>query len=282
VSRSVNNRNRAKSSNCSSKFIGVGWYKSTNKWKAYTKANNISEHIGYFDDELEAAKAVETRMRERDGDYMRVNFADEEMIVIKARSNETLGKKYEYTPDMLENLDNMRWCILYDYPMYTIYSNGVIRNDETKNFICGTIDIENYRYVHIYHNSGVKKVKKVHILLAECFIPNPNNYPIVDHIDGNRSNNNLDNLRWVTYGQNAINKAKSNNTSSKYKGVSRRHNGTWECRIKHEGKSTFIGTFKDEREAAISYIKKAKELQGEFYRKLDYEDELFRDNLYKK
>ncbi len=37
----------------------------------------------------------------------------------------------------------------------------------------------------------------VHELVAKAFVPNPNNYPYVEHIDGDRSNNRADNLRWT-------------------------------------------------------------------------------------
>lgn len=45
----------------------------------------------------------------------------------------------------------------------------------------------------------------MHRLVASAFIPNPNNYPEIDHIDGNPSNNIVDNLRWVTRRQNELN-----------------------------------------------------------------------------
>lgn len=50
-----------------------------------------------------------------------------------------------------------------------------------------------------------KKKFLLHRLLAEAFIPNPDNKPEVDHIDGNPQNNSLDNLRWSTHMENLNN-----------------------------------------------------------------------------
>ena len=54
-------------------------------------------------------------------------------------------------------------------------------------------------YIAVQHNG---KQVLLHRLLAEKYIPNPENKPCVNHIDGNRSNNNIDNLEWVTYSEN--------------------------------------------------------------------------------
>jgi hypothetical protein len=60
------------------------------------------------------------------------------------------------------------------------------------------------------HTTGYMRVslgrgahRYVHRLVAEAFLPNPESLPQVDHIDGNRHNNQVDNLRWVTAKQNS-------------------------------------------------------------------------------
>lgn len=58
--------------------------------------------------------------------------------------------------------------------------------------------------VGLYKNGrGYKPL--IHRLVAEHFLPNKNNLPIVDHIDGNPTNNNLQNLRWCNYKENNAN-----------------------------------------------------------------------------
>lgn len=49
---------------------------------------------------------------------------------------------------------------------------------------------------------GRKRNFYVHRLVAEAFIPNPKKLPVIDHIDHNRANNRVDNLRWITQGDN--------------------------------------------------------------------------------
>lgn len=91
-----------------------------------------------------------------------------------------------------------------DYENYTINEEGIIINikgKELKPYIHPT----GYKIVDLYKD-GKRKHFKLHILLAQTFIPNPNNYKIIDHIDRNKLNNNLDNLRWVTSSENNLNK----------------------------------------------------------------------------
>ena len=54
----------------------------------------------------------------------------------------------------------------------------------------------------VFYNDGSKKTESIHRLVAEAFIPNINNYPYINHIDGNKDNNHAENLEWCTNQQN--------------------------------------------------------------------------------
>lgn len=60
-----------------------------------------------------------------------------------------------------------------------------------------------YLVVRLLSN-GVGITRVVHRLVAEAFIPNENNLPTVNHIDGNKQNNHVDNLEWVSFADNNI------------------------------------------------------------------------------
>lgn len=85
---------------------------------------------------------------------------------------------------------------------YSINEQGQVRNDTTNLIKKPFINKKNgYLIIDLYKNNKSQKVP-IHRLLAEAFIDNPKNKPTVDHIDGNRKNNAISNLRWATYSEN--------------------------------------------------------------------------------
>lgn len=86
----------------------------------------------------------------------------------------------------------------------------------------------------------------------------------VDHIDGNSLNNQRLNLRTCTQAENKRNKTPYG--TSKYLGVfyKKKRGKKWSANITKDGKKTFLGYFKDEKDAALSYDEAAKKLHGEF------------------
>lgn len=84
---------------------------------------------------------------------------------------------------------------------YTIDINGVVYNVTKQKYLKGTSITSNNRYVKIHLD---KKFYPLHRLVMETFSPNPNPTILtqINHIDGNRYNNALDNLEWCTAKQN--------------------------------------------------------------------------------
>jgi len=95
---------------------------------------------------------------------------------------------------------------------------------------------------------------------------------VIDHINHNGLDNQKNNLRICTHGENLRNQFPQKGRSSQYKGVhlkktqyKRKINTYWVAQIQHRGKKLHLGIFPTEIEAAEAYNKKAKKLFGDFF-----------------
>lgn len=94
-----------------------------------------------------------------------------------------------------------QWRTIKDYPNYSVSNYGRVRNDKRNKLMGFEIDKGGYARIRLC-NCGHNKKFWVHRLVAQAFIPNPNEYPCVNHIDEDKQNNNVTNLQWCTHKQN--------------------------------------------------------------------------------
>lgn len=110
--------------------------------------------------------------------------------------------------------------------------------------------------------TGYKKRKSVSM---HRLVINPFTEFSVDHIDGNKLNNRIENLRICTHQQNTFNRKKLSNKTSIYKGVGfYKRTGRWQARITFNRKLIHLGMFDDPKEAASAYNIAAKKYFGKF------------------
>ena len=122
------------------------------------------------------------------------------------------------------------------FPNYLIYPDGRVFGKKRKRFLKPQRYAMGYYFV-ILHNIHKAKIHKIHRLIALHYIPNPNDYPCVDHINRIRTDNRIDNLRWATHEMNNQNKSKGKNNKSGHKYISfDKHKDNWRFIKSYDGK----------------------------------------------
>lgn len=95
-------------------------------------------------------------------------------------------------------MNNIEWKIIEGYDgRYMINNEGDIYSNISNIILKQSIGKRNgYCYITLHKSDGTSKGHRVHRLVAQAFIPNPNNLPEVNHEDFNKQNNNVANLVW--------------------------------------------------------------------------------------
>jgi hypothetical protein len=142
--------------------------------------------------------------------------------------------------------------LIEGYENYEVSTFGNVRNVSTDRILKPGTDGDGYLIVNLYKDK-IKKTCKIHRLVGKAFIENSDNKSCIDHIDRNRINNNIFNLRWASYSENGQNKSIHKNNSSTVSGVSfEKNRNKWKVRITINGNQKHIGYYKDFDEAVQS------------------------------
>tara|TARA_R100001530_G_scaffold13251_1_gene12253 strand:+ start:6896 stop:7372 length:477 start_codon:yes stop_codon:yes gene_type:complete len=149
-------------------------------------------------------------------------------------------------------------------PMYVDDEDFELLNYRTKH---RRLKYRKKRRWHLYHDNYPRATISKKQVIAHSLLINCPKGKVIDHIDGNPLNNQKSNLRVCTYSQNAMNRIRSKDNTSGYKGVYLdKAKNKWRARIMKEGKRISLGSFDSSKDAYRVYKNAAKELHGEFAR----------------
>ena len=156
------------------------------------------------------------------------------------------------------------------YPCYWVSNHGRVKRlykNANEKYLKPCVAHKGYLWIDLVR--APKRIHKmVHVMVAESFIPNPENKPMVDHINEIKDDNRLENLRWVNNSENQqnITTLRKSNTSGcvgveSKKGSSTGIHWAWGAKITLMGKRIELGYFKKyedavqaRRDAEIKYF----------------------------
>lgn len=107
------------------------------------------------------------------------------------------------TKEAIEEFDSEKWRDIKGFPNYKVSSMGRVlalnfQRTNTKKILKPQIGSRGYFHICLCNNGKIY-TKRISRLVAEAFIPNPDNLPCVNHKDENKLNNKVDNLEWCAY-----------------------------------------------------------------------------------
>lgn len=181
----------------------------------------------------------------------------------------TENRREKYSKDVpIINLSNEVWLPVVGFEFgYEVSNKGRIKSLErvkvAKNkLMTPKASTNKYPFIAL-RKEGKTHQLRVHRLVAQAFIPNPENKPEVNHKDRDVSNNNVENLEWVTKRENCIHFGASVNQSSKFPGVSwNKRNNKWEVKIMFRHVHYYLGKYLEENTAGKKYSDLRIELEN--------------------
>ena len=159
-----------------------------------------------------------------------------------------------------------------DFQNYCVSNLGNVKNIKTNTILKQQFDKDGYKLINIYDENSKMHTKRVHRLVIEAFKENVDNKSCVDHIDNNKQNNNVNNLRFATRVENGRNRVIGKNNTSGAKGITYEKDiKKWRARITIDGLTVHLGLFETIEDAKLARVNKVKQVFGEFANKCECE-----------
>ncbi len=158
-----------------------------------------------------------------------------------------------------------------DFPSYEVSNYGNVRNIKSGRILKPGKNKLGYLRVDLCNN-GEKSSQRVHRFVIKAFENNCENKSFVDHIDNDKLNNCLFNLRYATKSENQHNRSLNTKNTSSVKGVSWRKDAKkWQAKIRlpMTNKQIHLGYFDNLEDAKIARQNEARELYGEYINKCE-------------
>lgn len=140
---------------------------------------------------------------------------------------------------------------------YVVSNNGEVKSLRTNKKLKPSIDKDGYA-IYVLCESGKKITIKGHRLVAETYIPNREKKPCIDHINGDRKDNRVENLRWVTHKENShnpitlkkLNENVIKNLPKLQEGAKRNNYGRRKTFVYRDG--NIVGEYESQKAASIA------------------------------
>jgi len=157
---------------------------------------------------------------------------------------------------MTDTKTEENWKQVEDYENYEVSDLGNVRNNKTGRILRSFLNKVGYVTATLCKNSKPRHFK-VHRLVANAFLDRVDGKDEIDHINNIKTDNRVENLRWVTRSENNRN-CKKKNSSTGFTGVTKNGKG-FRARCSKDGVAKSLGTFKTAEEAFEAYKKFAEE-----------------------
>jgi len=148
-----------------------------------------------------------------------------------------------------------QWKPIQGYPNYEISSDGRVKSlnynrTGKEKILCPQTNAKGYRHV-VLCNAGKTKTFTVYKLVALAYIPNPLQKPSVDHMNRNKTDDRVENLRWASYSEQNYNRAIRLPTSGN-RHIHQHPNGKFFVQITKSGLTLYCETFDTLEEAVFA------------------------------